>query len=89
MANGFHELLDKRLARFDGFVGNLKKERSITSEREEAEARHKEDLIQEERFNRRMEEEMKIEKTNMEIKSDEIVKSDKKVNVELPKLKIT
>ena len=42
------ELLDKRLARFDGFVGKLKEEHSIASDREEAETRQKEDLIQEE-----------------------------------------
>ena len=43
------ELLGKRLARFDGFVGKLKEEFSIASDREEAETRQKEDLIQEER----------------------------------------
>ena len=53
------ELLDERLARFHGFVGKLKEELSIASEREEAEARRKEDLIQEERFRRKMEEEVR------------------------------
>ena len=53
------ELLDERLARFYGFVGKLKEELSIASEREEAEARRKEDLIQEERFRRKMEEEVR------------------------------
>ena len=42
------DLLDERLARFDNFVGKLKEELSIASDREEAEARPKEDLIQEE-----------------------------------------
>ena len=90
------ELLDERLARFDGFVGKLKEELSIASDREEAESRRKEDLIQEERFRRRMEEEVKIEEMKMEMKKkgfefsrDEIVKSDEKVSVKLPKLKIT
>ena len=90
------ELLDERLARFDGFVGKLKEELSIASDRKEAEARRKEDLIQEERFRRRMEEEVKIEEMKMEMKKkgfefsrDEIVKSDEKVSVKLPKLKIT
>ena len=90
------ELLDERLARFDEFVGKLKEELSIASDREEAEARRKEDLIQEERFRRRMEEEVKIEEMKMEMKKkgfefsrDEIVKSDEKVSVKLPKLKIT
>ena len=61
------------------------------SDREEAEARRKEDLIQEERFRRRMEEEVKIEEMKMEMKKkgfefsrDEIVKSDEKVSVKLP-----
>ena len=90
------ELLDERLARFDEFVGKLKGELSIASDREEAEARRKEDLIQEERFRRRMEEEVKIEEMKMEMKKkgfefsrDEIVKSDEKVSAKLPKLKIT
>ena len=90
------ELLDEGLARFDGFVGKLKEEPSIASDREEVEARRKEDLIQEERFRRRMEEEVKIEEMKMEMKKkgfefsrDEIVKSDEKVSVKLPKLKIT
>ena len=89
------ELLEERLARFDEFVGKLKGELSIASNREEAEARRKEDLIQEERFRRRMEEEVKIEEMKMEMKKkgfefsrDEIVKSDEKVSVKLPKLKI-
>ena len=62
------ELLDERLARFDGFLGKLKEELSIASDRKEAEARRKEDLIQEERFKGRMEEEMKIEELKMEMK---------------------
>ena len=47
------EFLDGRLARFDEFVRKLKEELSITSDREEAEARRKEDFIQEKRFRRR------------------------------------
>ena len=89
------ELLDEGLARFDGFVGKLKEEPSIASDREKAEARRKEDLIQEESFSRRMEEEVKIEEMKMEMKKksfefsrDEIVISDEKVSVKLPKLKI-
>ena len=72
----------------DGFVGKLKEELSIASNREEAEARRKEDLIQEERLRKRMEKEVKIEEMKMETKKkgfnssrDEIVKSDEKVNV--------
>ena len=74
----------------------MKDELSITSHREEAEARRKEDLIQEERFRGRMEEEMKTEEIKMDMKKkgfefsrDEIVKSDEKISVKLPKLKVT
>ena len=92
------ELLDERLARFDGFVGKLKEESSIASDIEGAEARRKEDLIQEDsgRFRKRVEEEVKIKEMNMEIKKkgfefsgNEIVKPDQKVSVKLLKLKIT
>ena len=61
------------------------------SDSQEAEARRKENLIQEERFRRRMEEEVKIEEMKMEMKKkgfefsrDEIVKSDEKVNENSP-----
>ena len=46
------ELLDQRVPRFDGFVGKLKGELSIASNKEEAEARRKEDTIQKEMFYR-------------------------------------
>ena len=62
------ELLDERLARFDEFVRKLKEELTIASDRKEAEARRKEDLIQEERLRRRMEEGLKIEEMKMEMK---------------------
>ena len=77
------ELLDERLARFDKFVGKLKEEVSLAIDREEAEARRKEDLIQEGRFRRRFGKEVKIEEMKMEMKEkgfefskDEIVKSE-------------
>ena len=62
------ELLDERLARFNRFVGKLKEKLSIESDREEAEARLKVDLIQEESFRRRMKEELKTEEMKMEMK---------------------
>ena len=53
-------------------------------------------MIQEERFRRRMEEEVKIEERNIETKKkgiefsrEEIAKSDEKISVKLPELKIT
>ena len=74
----------------------MKEELSTASDREETEARRKEDLIQEERFRGRMEEEVKIEEIKMEMKKggfefsrDEIARSNEKVRVKLPKLKIT
>ena len=88
--------LKKGVARFAGFLGKLKEELSLVSDSQEAEARRKENLIQEERFRRRMEEEVKIEEMKMEMKKkgfefsrDEIVKSDEKVSVKLSKLKTT
>ena len=62
------ELLDERLERFDEFVGKLKEELSIASDREEAEARREEDLIQEQKFRRRIEEEVKKEEMKMGMK---------------------
>ena len=82
--------------RFDGFVRKLKEEISIASERKEAGARWKEDLIQKEMLRRKTEEEVKIEEMKMEMKKkglefsrDEIVKSDEKVSAKLSKVKIT
>ena len=46
----------------------MKEELSIASDREEAEAKRKEDLVKEERFKRRMEEKVKIEEMKMEMK---------------------
>ena len=48
---------------FDGIVGKLKEELSITSEREEAKAKRKESLIQEERFMGTIDEEVNKEET--------------------------
>ena len=71
------ELLDESLPRSDRFVGKLKEKLSIASDREEAETRRKEDLIQEKRLRRRMEEEVKKKKMRMEMKKkcSEFVKS--------------
>ena len=62
------ELLDKRLVGFDGIVGKLKDELSITSEREEAKAKRKESLIQEERFMGTIDEEVNKEETRSRCK---------------------
>ena len=60
--------MDERLARFARFIGKLKEELSIARDRQEAEAGRKKDLIQQERFRRRIEEEVKIEEMNMGMK---------------------
>ena len=90
-----YELLEERLAWFDGFIAKLKKELSIVNDRKEAEARRNKDLIEEERFRGRMEEEVKIEEIKMEMKkksfkfnSNDILKSEKKVRINIV-LKIT
>ena len=90
------EFLDEGLARFDGFVGKLKDGLSIASDRQEEEAKLNEDVILEERFRRRMKEEVKIEQMKMEVKkngfelsTDEIVQYDQKVSVKLTKPKKT
>ena len=54
------ELLDECLAEFDGFVGKLKEELSIASDRKEPKAKREKDLIKEDRFRRRIEEEVNI-----------------------------
>ena len=88
--------MDEGLARFDGFVGKLKDGLSIASDRQEEEAKLNEDLILEERFRRRMKEEVKVEQMKMEAKkngfelsTDEIVQYDQKVSMKLTKPKIT
>ena len=65
------------------------------NDRKEAEARRNKDLIEEERFRGRMEEEVKIEEIKMEMKkksfkfnSNDILKSEKKVRINIV-LKIT
>ena len=90
------EFLDEGLARFDGFVGKLKDGLSIASDRQEEEAKLNEDLILEERFRRRMKEEVKVEQMKTEVKkngfelsTDEIVQYDQKVSMKLTKPKIT
>ena len=66
------ELLDELLVRFDGSAEKLKEELSIASDREEVGTRRKEDLIKEERFRRRMEEDVKREEMKTEIKKKDL-----------------
>ena len=80
------------MAHFDDVVDRLKS--SISNvEKKEAKAKHEENIIQEEMF-RRMQEELKIQETKLQMKSKEYEKRDKtvieeRVNVKLSKLAIT
>ena len=81
------------MAHFDDVVDRLKS--SISNvEKKEAKAKHEENIIQEEMFRRRMQEELKIQEMKLQIKSNEYAKRDKtvdeeRVNVKLSKLAIT
>ena len=62
--------------------------------KEEAKAKHEENIIQEVMFRRRMEEELKIQEMKLQIKYKKHEKRDRivneeRVNVKLPKLVIT
>ena len=61
---------------------------------EDVKAKHKENIIQEVMFRRRMEEELKIQEMKLQMKYNEHEKRDKivneeRVNVKLPKIVIT
>ena len=81
------------MARFDDVVDRLKSAISNVEKKEEAKAKREENIIQEEIF-RRMQEELKIQKMKLQMKSKEYEKRDEivneeRVNVKLPKLVIT
>ena len=69
----------------------LKSEISNVDKNEEIKAKHVKNIIQEEMFRRRMQEESNIQEFKLQMKSKEYEKRDKivnekKVNVKLPKL---
>ena len=82
------------MACFDYVVNRLKSEIFKMEKKEVAKAKHEENIIQEEMFRRRMQEELKIQEMKLQMKSKEYEKRDKivneeRVNVKLPKLVIT
>ena len=82
--------MEEKMTGFDDVDDRLRSEISNVEKKEEAKAKHKENIIQEEMFRRRMQEEFKIQ----EMKSKECEKRDKivneeRVNVKLSKLAIT
>ena len=80
------------MERYQELVHQLKGCLEDLRERKEAEIRKKEDQLQEDRFKRRMKEELKIEKMNLEIKKkneDEDIIGNRNIQVKLPQLVIT
>ena len=53
-------IMEEKMARFDDVVDRLKSAISNVEKKEEIKAKHEENIIQEEMFRRRMQEELKI-----------------------------
>ena len=70
------------MARFDGVIDRLKSAISNVEKKEEAKSKFEENIIQEEMFSRRMQEELKIQEMKLQMKSKEYEKRDKIVNEE-------
>ena len=86
-------IMEEKMAHFDNVVYRLKSSISNGEKKEEAKAKHEENIIQE-MFRRRMQEELKIQEMKLQMKSKEYEKRDKtvneeRVNVKLSKLAIT
>ena len=87
-------IMEEKMARFDDVVDRLKSAISNVEKKEEIKAKHEENIIQEEMFRRRMQEELKIQDMKLQMKSKEYEKRDnivneERVNVKLSKLVIT
>ena len=87
-------VMEQKMTRFDDVLDRLKNEISNIEKKEEALVKHKEHIIQEEIFRRRMQEELKIQEMTLQMKSNEYKKTNKtvnqeRVNVKLNKLIIT
>ena len=87
-------IMKDKIARFDDVLNRLKTAISNVEKKEEVKAKHEENIIQEEMFRRRMQEELKIQEMKLQMKSKGYDKRDKivneeRVNVKLPKLLIT
>ena len=70
------------MARCDGVIDRLKSAISNVEKKEEAKSKLEENIIQEEMFSRRMQEELKIQEMKLQMKSKEYEKRDKIVNEE-------
>ena len=79
---------EEKMACFDNGVDRLKSAISNVEKKEEAEAKHEENIIQEEMFRRRTQEELKIQETKLQMKSKEYGKTNKIVNEEGIKVKL-
>ena len=85
-------ITNKKMERYQELVDRLKGCLEDLREWKEAEIRKKEDEMQEERFTRRMEEELKIEEMKMELKKkneDKDIIVNRNIQVKLPRLLIT
>ena len=82
--------MEKKIARFDDAADRLKSWISILDIKEEAKAKHEENIIQVEMFRRKIQEELKVQKMKSKDyeKRDKVV-NEERVNMKLPKLIIT
>ena len=87
--------MEEKMALFDDVVDRLKSAISNVEKKEEAKAKYEENIIQEEIFRRRMQEELKkIQEIRLQMKTKEYEKRDRivngeRVNVKMPNLIIT
>ena len=88
-------VMEEKMALFDDVVDRLKSAISNVEKKEEAKAKYEENIIQEEIFRRRMQEELKkIQEIRLQMKTKEYEKRDRivngeRVNVKMPNLIIT
>ena len=87
-------VMEENIARFDNVVDRLKSTISNVEKKEEAKAKHEENIIQEEMFRGRMQGELKIREMKLQMKTKEyenIKKSinEERFNVKLSKLTLT
>ena len=82
-------VMEEKMALFDDVVDRLKSAISNVEKKEEAKAKNEENIIQEEIFRRRMQEELKkIQEIRLQMKTKEYEKRDRIVNVERANVKM-
>ena len=82
-------VMEEKMALFDDVVDRLKSAISNVEKKEEAKAKYEENIIQEEIFRRRMQEELKkIQEIRLQMKTKEYEKRDRIVNVERANVKM-